>query len=214
MRETLRRYRIPLFAAALVAVAGYGALTLIKRPQAPHIATGPVQDDLSRLNRGVDSVALRDDAGQSLRWGDLKGRPRAVFFGFTHCPVICPVTVWELNNALDKIGAPAEPIAIQFITLDPARDTPEALEKYFAGFNGRVDAYAATPEATAALAGAFEVVYRRTEVDGGDYTIDHTPTVFLLDASGRVVDVIGYGAPPEVVETRLRALVSARPKAG
>ncbi len=201
-----------MFGVAFAALAGYAALTIIKRsPPSRQIATGPVKDDLARLNRGVDEITLLDDAGGPVRWGALKGRPRAIFFGFTHCPVICPVTVWELNNALDHIGTPAAQIAIQFVTLDPERDTPDALLKYFSGFDGRVDGYSGTPQAIAQIARAFEVVHRRTELENADYTIDHTPTVFLLDASGRVVDVIAYGSPPEIVEARLRALVTATP---
>lgn len=166
-------------------------------------------DDLATLGRGVDDVQLTAADGSTVHWGDLKGRPRAVFFGFTNCPVICPVTVFELSDALEKLGAPGNNVAIDFITLDPERDTPERLTAYFSPFGARIHAYTGDPEAIRRIGGAFEVIYNRTELEGGDYTIDHTTTVFLLDETGRVVDVIAYGSPAEVIQGRLRALAGA-----
>ena len=161
------------------------------------------------LGAGLDDVLLLGPGGQEVRWGALKGHPRVVFFGFTHCPVICPVTVWELSDAMDRIGAPAQNLKIEFVTIDPARDTPERLRNYFSGFGERVRGYSGTPESIARLAGGFEVVYRRNEQEGEGYTMDHTATVFLIDSGGRVADVLAYGSPPEVIEARLRGLVGA-----
>lgn len=152
----------------------------------------------------VDTVRLTNHLGEEVRWGALKGRPRALFFGFTHCPVICPVTVYELNDALDKIGATN--VAIDFVTVDPRRDTPERLREYFSGFGPRVRAFTGEPSEIARLAHAFGVIYSEQPGDGGDYSMDHTATVFLLDASGRSVDVVAYGSPPDVMQERLRAL--------
>ncbi len=178
----------PATRRSLLVLAGAAALTA---------ACGP---------SGAEDVALTNHLGQSVRWGALKGVPRAVFFGFTHCPVICPVTVYELTDAMDKIG-PNE-LFIDFVTIDPERDTPERLREYFSGFGSRVRAYTGTPEAIAQLARAYDVTYRRQELEAGDYTMDHTATVFLLDARGRVADVVAYGSPPEVVQQRLSALVA------
>lgn len=165
--------------------------------------------EYARLGRGVGDVALVDETGASVRWREFDGAPRAVFFGFTNCPVICPVTTYELNDALDRIGGPAEDVKINFVTIDPERDTAQRMQEYFSGFGPRVHGLTGEPEAIARLAGAFEVVYRRSPAENGAYTMDHTATVFLLDASGRVVDVVAYGTPPEVLEARLRALVGA-----
>ena len=164
------------------------------------------ESDFARLGRGLDSLTLVDQTGATIPWGDLKGKPRALFFGFTNCPVICPVTVYELTAALDAIGAPVDSIAVQFVTVDPERDTPERLAAYFAGFGPRVHAFTASPETTARIAEAFEVTYVSTPTSSG-YTIDHTATVFLLDEAARVVDVIAYGTAPDVLAERLRALL-------
>jgi protein SCO1/2 len=194
--------RVIVLGVAAAALAG-GAGILI------HNATSAPDDAMSRLGAGLDDVVLLGAGGEEVRWGALKGRPRVVFFGFTHCPVICPVTVWELNDAMDRIGAPAEDLAIEFVTIDPARDTPERLSDYFSGFGARVRGYSGTPEAIARIAGGFEVVYRRNALEGEDYTMDHTATVFLIDSRGHVADVLAYGSPPEVIEARLRTLVGA-----
>jgi protein SCO1/2 len=164
------------------------------------------ESDLAQLGRGLDNVTLRDQTGADVRWADLKGQPRALFFGFTNCPVICPVTVYELTAALDAIGAPVEAIGVQFVTIDPERDTPERLAAYFAGFGPRVRAFVASQETTARIAEAFKVTYVSTPTSSG-YTIDHTATVFLLDASARAIDVVAYGTAPNVLAERLRALL-------
>lgn len=147
---------------------------------------------------------LTNHLGEQVRWGSLEGAPRALFFGFTHCPVICPVTVYELTDAMEKIGE--NNLLIDFVSIDPERDTPDRLREYFSGFGPRVRAYTGSPGAIAKLARAYQVTYSRQELEGGDYTMDHTATVFLLDAEGRVADVVAYGSPPDVVQSRLRAL--------
>ncbi len=159
---------------------------------------------------GADAVLLTNQLGEEVRWGALKGRPRAVFFGFTHCPVICPVTIYEVNDALDKIGATN--VAIDFVTIDPRRDTPERMREYFSGFGPRVRAYTGKPAEIARLARAFDVVYREQPATGGDYSMDHTATVFLLDPTGRTIDVVAYGSSPDVMQDRLRALVASAPQ--
>lgn len=160
----------------------------------------------ARASVGARNVVLTNQLGEEVRWGSLDGEPRALFFGFTHCPVICPVTVYELTAAMDAIGA--VDLKIDFVTVDPERDTPERLREYFSGFGPRVRAYTGAPHAIAQVARAYEVVYQRQNLEGGDYTMDHTATVFLLDARGRVADVVAYGTPAEILQQRLRALTS------
>lgn len=204
MTTNPNRRNLLLLGAAGIVLAGAAGVLVWRATRTPTMG-----DEFSGLGAGLDSVALVSNTGEQVRWSELKGKPRVVFFGFTHCPVICPVTVWELNDAMDKIGPPAAAISIEFVTIDPERDTPERLQAYFSGFGGRVHGYSGTPEAIAQIAGGFEIVYRRTALEGEDYSMDHTATVFLIDRAGRVVDVIAYGSPPEVIEARLRALVGA-----
>lgn len=190
---------IALGVAGVLVAVGFAVL----RPQQPGM-----ENELAQLGRNLDDVRLTNQRGETVSWAQLKGRPRAVFFGFTHCPVICPVTVWEVNNALDIIGADASDVAVQFITVDPERDTPERLNAYLEGFGPRVTGFTADSAALQRLMDGFEVIAEREPLPNGSYTIDHTAAVFLIDRNGRVVDVVAYGTPPETLQERLRSLVT------
>ena len=172
-------------------------------------ATTPVAE-LQALGRNVDNVILADETGGKVRWGTLKGRPRAVFFGFTRCPVICPVTLWEVEAALAKIGAEGDRIDVNFVSLDPKRDTPEILKNYLSAFKGRVRGFTGSDKEVARLAKGFDVVHRKVPTGADDYTMDHTAAVFLIDASGKVVDTLGYGTPQDVMVTRLKTLAESK----
>lgn len=167
--------------------------------------------DLAKLGRGIEGVVLTDQSGTAVTWSKLAGRPRAVFFGFTKCPVICPVTVWELDAALAKIGKPGDAIQVVFVTLDPERDTPEAMKSYFSSFGGRVRALTGPMADIDRVAKAFEVVRERVALQDGDYTVDHTAAVFLLNKAGAVVDTVAYGTPQDVIVKRLKALIAPAP---
>ena len=170
-----------------------------------------VASSLAKLGRGVDEVALLDETGKAVRWGTLNGKRRAVFFGFTRCPVICPVTVWQLEAALLSLGDKAKKIEVEFVSLDPERDTPEVLKTFFSGFKIGVRGLTGTAESVNRVAAAFEVVHERVALKGDDYTLDHTAAVFLLDERGVVVETLAYGTPVDVVEKRLSALIDAAP---
>jgi protein SCO1/2 len=173
-------------------------------------ATPAPAADLATLGQGIDAVELIDDTGKRVRWADLKGRPRAVFFGFTRCPVICPVTVWEIDAALEKVGAGAERVQMNFVSLDPARDTPEMMGNYFTSFKARMRALTGSGANIARIAKAFDVVHKKVALSNGDYTLDHTAAVFLLDEKGNVVDVMGYGTPQDVMVTRFKQLLGVK----
>lgn len=169
-----------------------------------------VPAEFMKLGRGVDKVELVDDTGKTVHWSELKGSPRAVFFGFTRCPVICPVTVWELGAALDKLGADAGKIQVTFVSLDPTRDTPDVLKNYFSPLKGRVRGYGGAEKNIDKIAKSFDVVHRKVPTTGDDYTMDHTAAVFLLNKQGAVIDTLAYGTPQDVIIERLRTLAAAK----
>lgn len=166
-------------------------------------------NEFSNLGRGIDDLVLNASTGEDVRWRSLMGAPRALFFGFTHCPVICPVTIYELTAAADRLGAVAEDLRIDFITVDPARDTPERMREYFSGFGPKVTGFTGAEDALARLRSAFEVTARRVPLERSDYTMDHTATVFLRNRAGRVEDVIAYGSEQDVIDARLSTLLNA-----
>jgi protein SCO1/2 len=188
-----------ILAAVAMAVSGARAAT------APGAAASA--SEFAKLGLGIENVELVDDTGERVRWGNLKGRPRALFFGFTRCPVICPVTVWAIDAALEQIGATAGQVQMNFVSLDPERDTPEAMHNYFLSFKARMRALTGSIQAIGRVAKAFDVAHDKVALQGGDYTIDHTAAVFLIDESGKVVDVLGYGTPQDVMVARLKNLL-------
>ena len=201
MRKFVGQVIVPV---ALLVCAASSVATL---PASAESISRPVAlAELAKLGRGIDAVSLTDQSGQPLTWKELNGRPRAVFFGFTKCPVICPVTVWELDAALAKIGKAGDAVQVVFVTLDPERDTPAAMKSYFSSFGTRVRALTGADTDIQRVAKSFEVVRERVALDGGDYTLDHTAAVFLLDDKGTVVDTLAYGTPQDVIVKRLRDL--------
>ncbi|MEQ1819921.1 MAG: SCO family protein [Terricaulis sp.] len=166
-------------------------------------------NEFSGLGRGIDNLVLNSSSGEDVRWRSLNGAPRALFFGFTNCPVICPVTIYELTAAAERLGAVAEDLRIDFVTVDPERDTPERMREYFSGFGPKVTGFTGAEDALGRLRTAFEITARRVPLEHGDYTMDHTATVFLRNRAGRVEDVIAYGSEQDVIDARLNTLLNA-----
>lgn len=186
---------------------GAGLTVSVGPASAESVLNPVVADEFAKLGRGIADVSLTDESGRSVRWQELGGKPRALFFGFTHCPVICPVTVWELDAAFKKIGKTADGVQVMFVSLDPERDTPSVLKSYFSSFGGRVRALTGAMADVDRVAKAFEVVRERVALQDGDYTLDHTAAVFLLDQNGAVVDTLAYGTPQDVIVKRLENLI-------
>jgi len=197
---------------ATVAVAGLGLAALAWRANTVEARTEPAAapaQNYEMFGQGLAEATLVDQTGAQVRWGDLNGPPRALFFGFTRCPEICPTTLADLDSALDQIGPDAARLRIDFVTIDPARDTPETLSAYLGSFAGRdIRGYTGSEAQIAQIANAYRAAYRREELDGGDYTMNHTTMVYLIDGEGRVVDLLSYGAPPDRVVAQLSALLS------
>jgi protein SCO1/2 len=146
---------------------------------------------------------LVDADGEPFSSADLAGEPYAIFFGYTHCPDVCPTTLFEMSEALKALGADADKLHVVFVTVDPARDTPELLKNYLSAFDDRIIGLTGTPEAIDAAAKSFRVFYRKVPTEDGDYSMDHSATVILMGAYGEFVGTISYG---ENAETRLGKL--------
>ncbi|MEE7489845.1 SCO family protein [Methylobacterium oryzae] len=169
--------------AALIAVVatGTGAIVLQQgsRFSHPRRVGGP--------------FTMADLDGRPVTEADLRGKPAVLFFGFTHCPDVCPTTLATLTAALGRMGRDAERLNVVFVTLDPERDTPETLRAYLASFDPRIRGFVGTPEQVARMADAYHVAYKRVPTKDGDYTMEHSATVALFDKTGRMVGEIGYG---------------------
>jgi protein SCO1/2 len=147
---------------------------------------------------------LIDQNGEPFSDQDLKGKSFLVFFGFTHCPDACPTTLFEISEIMSELGSDADRTAALFITVDPERDTPEALKDYLSSFDPHVRGLSGDPADVAAVAKAYRVIYRKVPVDGGDYTMDHTAIVYLMDKEGRFVSPFNMKRSADVAAAELR----------
>ena len=167
-----------------------------------------------RMERGAVGVAdlggafeLVDHDGRPVTEAAFEGHPSALFFGFTHCPEICPTTVYEIETWMQALGPDADEFRAWFVTIDPERDTPAVLKEYLEYQTDRVTGISGPPEDVLAMADDWRVYYNRVPLDGGDYTMDHTSLVYLLDEDGRYADLIRYGEEEESAVAKIRALL-------
>ena len=151
---------------------------------------------------------LVDQNGAEITEAAFRGAPSAVFFGFTHCPEICPTTLYELDGWLATLGDEGKNIRAWFVTVDPARDTPEVMNSYVTNVSDRITGITGEPSKVEAMARAFSIYFKRVELEGGDYTMDHTASVLLLDRTGDFAGTIAYGENPETAIAKLKRLAA------
>ena len=130
---------------------------------------------------------LVDQDGKPVSDEEMKGRPFLVFFGFTHCPDVCPTTLFDISQTLRALGPDAGRIGALFITVDPGRDTPAVLKDYLSSFDPHLRGLTGDPAAVDAALKAYRVYAKKVPLKDGDYTMDHTAVVYLLGKNGRFV---------------------------
>ena len=158
-----------------------------------------------RLGRGDYALTATD--GGTFTEEVLTGVPSAVFFGFTHCPDICPTTLADVAVWRDGLGPEGDALRFWFVTVDPERDTIDLMRKYVSWTAG-VTGATGTPEEVAKAVAAFRVHVNKAPFDDGNYTIDHSALVMLFGRDGRFADVIRYQEPPQDAIAKLRRLLS------
>jgi protein SCO1/2 len=151
--------------------------------------------------------ALIDQDGRTVTDADMKGKPFLVFFGFTHCPDVCPTTLFEVSEVLAKLGSDADRVGALFVTVDPQRDTPEKLKDYLSSFDPHLRALTGSPEAVEAMVKAYRGYMKKVPLDGGGYTMDHTALVYLMDKDGRFVAPFKLKRTPEEAAADLRRYI-------
>jgi len=147
---------------------------------------------------------LTDQNGKTFTDQDLKGRPFLAFFGFTHCPEVCPTTLFEVSEILRKLGPDADRVGALFVTVDPERDTAPALKEYMSSFDPHLTGLTGEVADIAAVAKAYRVYFKKVPVEGGDYTMDHTAIVYLMDKQGRFVSPFSLKRAVDVSVADLR----------
>ncbi|MDD3799316.1 MAG: SCO family protein [Novosphingobium sp.] len=136
----------------------------------------------------------------------LAGKPFAIFFGFTRCPDVCPTTLSRLAQLRKRMGADGDRFAIVFVSVDPGHDTPQDVGRYVGLFGTPIIGLTGTAGQLAQIVKAYRVYYRKVPVEGGDYTIDHTAGVYLMDRAGKLQSVIEYDEGADVSLAKLKRL--------
>lgn len=151
---------------------------------------------------------LTGQDGQPVSEERLRGKPTLMFFGFTHCPEICPTTLFEMDGWLKQVDPEGDKVQAFFLTVDPERDTPEIIAEYVASVSDRVFGIAGDPAEVARVLKGYRVYARKVPVEGGDYTMDHTAAVYLLDGEGRFRGTISYGEDSDSALAKIRNLIA------
>jgi protein SCO1 len=200
MHKTALRVLVVLGALS-AAVAGFYLARHVDRP-APTLASGTWFPQA----RPWAEFSLTDGNGAAFTRANLLGHPSLVFFGFTHCPDVCPTTLLKLAQARKAAALPD--LRVLFVSIDPERDTPQVVGRYVHAFDPEFQGLTGDPRAVATLARGAGVAVNRVELPGGDYTMDHSAVVFLLDARAQEVAIF---TPPFDVRLMAQDLKASAP---
>ena len=130
-----------------------------------------------------------------------------MFFGFTHCPEVCPTTLYDMSNSMAGLGDAAKDFRVFFITVDPERDTLATMKDYVSNFDPRIEALVPTADQLKQLASEFRVYYAKVPTSDGSYTMDHTASVFLFGRDGRFAGTLAYDEAADTKQAKLKRLL-------
>lgn len=156
----------------------------------------------------AQTLKLTDHNGSPRALTDFKGKVIAVFFGYTHCPDVCPTTMADLKQTMKLLGPQADELQVLFVTLDPERDTKEVLAQFVPAFDKRFIGLYGTKEEIAAAVKDFKIFAAKVESNGrSGYTIDHSAGIYLFDKTGKVRLYVAYGEKPDVIAADIEKLL-------
>ena len=153
------------------------------------------------------SLTLTDHNGQRRTLADFKGKVVTVFFGFTHCPDVCPTTLAEMATVMKELGGDASRVQVLFVTVDPDRDTPDVLKRYVPVFHPTFLGMTGSAEDIAGTAKEFKIFYQKQKLPDGAYTMDHSAGTYILDGQGRLRLFASYGAGAPALLHDIRLLL-------
>lgn len=195
---SLRTIRIALWILVAVAAAGTAIL---------YVQRSSGTADKTELSLGAPFV-LTDSQGRKFDSRSLQGKPHVMFFGFTHCPDVCPNTLARLAKLRKQVGKGDDSFEILFVSVDPERDTPAELANYVKLFNTPVTALTGTPQEVAEVTRSFGIYAKKSPTEGGGYTMDHSAQVLLFDADGAFRGTIAFEETDEPALQKLRNITS------
>ncbi len=174
-----------VLAVALVLVAG--ALYYLTRQTEQQV-------QVAKLGGPFELV---DHHGNRFTQDDLKGKYTLLYFGYTHCPDVCPMGLTVIAETLALLGEKRKDFRVVMVTVDPERDTPQVLKEYMENFGPEFIGLTGTPEQIRTMARHWRAFYRKTPEDDGGYEMDHSAIIFLLDKQGKYLKHFSYNTTPE-----------------
>lgn len=181
-----------------------GLLAACSQPEPPFLGA-----PLAGSSIAGGDFTLTDHNGQPRRLSDFRNKVVLLFFGYTHCPDVCPTTLLEVQAALKELGAAGRDVQPLFVSLDPERDTPAALKPYLAAFKVGAIGLTGSPAELAPIARRYAISYEKNG-SGEHYTVDHSAGSYLLDRQGKLRVMVNYGAGSQVLAHDLRLLLAER----
>lgn len=172
------------------------------------VGSGFKNTDVTGLDYAKD-FSIKDHNGQPRKLEDFRGKAVVVFFGYTHCPDVCPTTMSEMASVMHQLGPLADRVQVLFVTVDPERDTPELLSKYVPAFDPRFLGLVGDKAETEKIAKDFRVFYQKVPgKEPGSYTMDHTAGSYVFDPQGRIRLFVRHGQGAEPIAHDLKLLLS------
>jgi protein SCO1/2 len=196
--RTLRIIRAATIASIAALVTAVTVFSLMPPPAKQQAESVPIGGPFELLDQDGTKVTDKTFAGKA----------SVIFFGYTSCPDACPTTLSDLSAWLNAIGRDADKLNVLFISVDPERDTPAHLKEYLSSFDPRIRGLTGTEEQVAAVTKAYRAYYKRISLEDGDYAMDHTAVIYLMDRAGKFVNPISLRADDKVAIERLRQLAA------
>ncbi|SMQ68605.1 protein SCO1/2 [Devosia lucknowensis] len=194
---SLRNLRIVLW--VLVAVAAGGAAFLA---YGPRVSTADAGEAIY-----AKPFTLVNQAGAQVTQTDFIGRPSAWFYGFTHCPDVCPTALSEMSAILDALGPDADKLQVVFVSVDPERDTPEIMRDYVDYFDPRIAGLTGDLDQVTIMARDRYIFFEKVPMEGGDYTMEHQASIQLVTADGRFFGTLAAEEGFDVRLAKIRRLI-------
>jgi protein SCO1 len=201
--RTPQRFALLAIVFAGVLVIAAGVLLALALRETPRGAAGTA---LASAIGG--QFQLIDQNGKPFSDANLKGKWHLVFFGYTHCPDACPTALNEMSLALDRLGLKRDEVGVVFITVDPERDTPDVMKSYVQSFDAPIVALTGSPEAVAQAAKAYRVFYAKHPRADGDYDMDHSAVIYVMNPEGRFTATFTPDSSADAIVQRLQKLIS------
>jgi protein SCO1/2 len=202
----LKLFRYVAWAAVAVLAAVSGVL--VYQQTAGNENSGALIEPLAAIGGPFELV---DGNGETVTDATFAGKPTVMFFGFTYCPDVCPTTLSELQGWMEALGDDADKLNYAFVSVDPERDTPDVMRDYVWAFDKRITPLTGSQEQVDAMIKAYRVYAKKVPLDDGDYTMDHSAAVYLMNADNKFVGTIAYQEGEDTALPKLRRLIENAP---